>query len=70
MKRKSGRIWTVARIATSLKEPTHRIKYVIRTRGITPLDRIGITLVYSDSSVERIQSELSRMERRDDGRAA
>lgn len=64
------RIWTVARIATALSVQPHRVKYVIRTRGIDPLDRVGIALIYSDSAVRRIREELERIDHRDDGRAA
>jgi hypothetical protein len=53
---------TVGIIAQRLGRPTHQVEYVIRTRHIEPIGRAGIARVFSDEAVERIGSEIRRIE--------
>ncbi len=53
---------TVGEIARRLSEPVHRIEYVIRSRGIRPSGLAGVARVFTDSDVERIASELRRID--------
>lgn len=53
---------TVGEIARRLSEPVHRIEYVIRSRGIQPSGLAGVARVFTDSDVERIASELRRID--------
>lgn len=54
---------TVGEIARRYGVPIHRVEYVIRTRCIEPAGIAGNARIYSDSDVERIASELKRIER-------
>jgi len=54
-------IWTVARIAEKLKVQRHRVEYVLDSRGIEPIGRAGIARIYSEDTVDRVASELTRM---------
>lgn len=53
---------TTGEIARSLDEPTHRVEYVIRTRGIAPCGRAGNARVFDEAAVELIRSELERID--------
>jgi len=54
---------TVGSIADQLGVPVHRVRYVIESRGIEPSGRAGNARVFSDADVDRIASELRRIER-------
>jgi hypothetical protein len=54
---------TVGEIARRLGVPLHRVEYVIRSRRIEPTGKAGNAYVYSDADVDRIASELRRIER-------
>ena len=56
-------IFTVGVIAERLRQPLHKVEYVIRARQIKPLGRAGNARVFSLAAVERISSELERIER-------
>jgi DNA-binding transcriptional MerR regulator len=49
---------TVGAVARRLNVPTHRILYVVRTRGIKPSGIAGNNRVFSEPDVERIAAEL------------
>ena len=53
---------TVGEIARRLGEPVHRIEYVIRARQIQPVSTAGNSRVFSDAQVDRIASELRRID--------
>lgn len=53
---------TVGEIARQLGEPLHRIEYVIRARRIRPESRAGNSRVFSDAAVNRIASEIRRID--------
>ena len=53
---------TVGEIARRLKAPVHRVEYVIRSRDIQPIGRAGNTRVFAPANVERIGSELRRID--------
>jgi hypothetical protein len=57
----SETLWTVARIAAQHGVARHRVEYLIEARGIKPIDRAGIARVFSTTDVERIGSELERI---------
>jgi hypothetical protein len=58
---------TVGEIARRLGEPIHRIEYVLRTRNISPSGLAGNCRVYADEDVERIVTELQRIDSRKNG---
>jgi hypothetical protein len=58
---------TVGEIARRLGEPIHRIEYVLRTRNSCPSGLAGNCRVYAKRDVERIATELQRIDARKDG---
>jgi DNA-binding transcriptional MerR regulator len=54
---------TVGVIAERLGRPIHAISYVIRSRGISPSGRAGNARVFSEAAIQRIASELRRIEK-------
>lgn len=60
-------ISSLGEIARSLNEPLHRVDYVVRTRNIEPLIVAGGRNFYSEASVQRIKSELRRIDQQRDG---
>jgi DNA-binding transcriptional MerR regulator len=60
---------TVGEISRRTGYAIHRIRYVIDSRGIRPASRAGVANVYSEADVQRIASELRRIdEDREDSR--
>lgn len=53
---------TVGVIARRLGVPLHKVEYVIRARRIEAAGRAGNARVFTDADVDRIFSELRRME--------
>ena len=53
---------TVGEIARQLDEPLHRVEYVIRSRGIRAESRAGNCRVFSETAVNRIDSEIRRID--------
>ncbi len=53
---------TVGEIARQLDEKIHRVEYVIRSRQIPAVGWAGHARVFSRASLERIVSELRRMD--------
>ena len=53
---------TVGTIAERLGQPIHRVEYVIKSREIEPCGRAGNARVFTEADVERIASELSRID--------
>jgi len=60
-------VQTVGSIAEQLGVPVHRIRYVIESRRIEPSGRAGNARIFTDADVERIASELRRIERDREG---
>jgi DNA-binding transcriptional MerR regulator len=60
---------TIGIIAEQLGEPVHRIEYVIRSRNIQPSGRAGNARVFTDGDIERIASELRRIDAEKGGSA-
>jgi hypothetical protein len=58
---------TTGEIARRLGEPVHRIEYILRTRNIRPSGMAGNSRVYTDADVERIATELRRIDARKEG---
>jgi DNA-binding transcriptional MerR regulator len=53
---------TVGEIARRLSVPIHKVEYVIRARGIVPVAWAGNARVFGEADVQRIASELRRIE--------
>jgi DNA-binding transcriptional MerR regulator len=53
---------TVGVIARRLGVPIHRVEYLIRSRNLQPVSRAGNLRVFAESDVDRIASELRRMD--------
>ncbi len=53
---------TVGAIAQRLNEPLHRIEYVIRSRRIEPVARAGNARIFSETQIQHIESELTRID--------
>ena len=58
---------TIGEIAHRLREPVHRVEYVIRVRRISPCGWAGNARVFPEKAVDAIAFELQRI---DAGRAA
>ena len=58
----STQLWTISRIATHFDVPTHRVLYIVRTRGIAPADRAGNARVFDDAAVGLIGNALRSQE--------
>ena len=56
------RVPTVGEIARRLGEPLHRVEYVIRARDIQPSGWAGNARVFTETDVDRIASELRRID--------
>lgn len=56
------RMPTVGEIARRSRAPIHRVEYVIRSRRIQPAGRAGNCRVFSEAAVDRIASELRRID--------
>lgn len=54
---------TVGEIARRIDQPIHRVEYVIRARGIKPQSVAGNARVFAETDVDRIASELRRIDR-------
>ncbi len=55
-------VLTVGVMADRLGVARHRVEYVIRSRGIEPMNWAGNARIFSEASLEYIASELARME--------
>jgi predicted transcriptional regulator len=53
---------TIGEICQRLSEPPHRVRYVLRTRGIAPSSRAGVAGVYTDADLAQVRSELRRID--------
>jgi len=53
---------TVGEIARRTGYPQHRVEYVIRSRDIRPTARAGNARIFSEADVDRIASELRRID--------
>ena len=53
---------TVGQIARHLNQHVHRIEYIIRSRGIRAESRAGNCRVFSETAVNRIASEINRID--------
>jgi predicted transcriptional regulator len=49
---------TVGEIAKQINYPIHRVAYIIRTRRIKPVRKVGILRVFSTKAVNQIKTEL------------
>lgn len=58
------RLDTPGRIAAKLGVPTHRVQYVITTRGITPSAYAGRLRLFNRDAIARIRHELTAIEAR------
>ena len=52
---------TVGGIAAKAGVPVHSVVYVINSRGIQPVGRVGQTRVFDPAAVGRVVAELARM---------
>lgn len=58
---------TVGVIARRLGQPLHRVEYILRARNIEAEGRAGNARVFSEPTIERIRSELARIDREREG---
>ncbi|MCA9125095.1 MAG: hypothetical protein KDB11_33195 [Planctomycetales bacterium] len=58
----SAQIASLGEISRRLDVPIHRVEYVIRTRHIEPTLIAGGRHFYSEASVQRIGSEIKRID--------
>jgi len=47
-------VWTISQIAEHLGIARHRVEYVIETRGIEPIEKVGNTRIYSGDVIDVI----------------
>ncbi|GMU23387.1 MAG: hypothetical protein AMXMBFR13_34650 [Phycisphaerae bacterium] len=50
---------TIGRIASRLNAPLHKIRYIIQSRDIRPIAKVGALRVWDESAVQRIAHELN-----------
>ena len=55
-------VLTVGAIAARAGVPVHRVTYVIKSRRIRSVGRVGQARAFDESAVEQILEELSRIE--------
>lgn len=67
MNTKAPSLPTIGAIASRLGESVHRVAYVIRSRGITPAGIAGNSRVFTEADVNRIASELRRIDEEREG---
>ena len=53
---------TVGEISRRHGVPIHKVEYLIRARGITPVGWAGNARIFSEADVARIASELRRLD--------
>jgi DNA-binding transcriptional MerR regulator len=53
---------TVGVISRRLNVPIHKVEYLIRSRAIQPVGWAGNARIYTEADVDRIASELRRIE--------
>lgn len=53
---------TIGEIARRCGVPTHRVDYIIATRGIKPVAMAGHSRIFTEADVEHIASELRRID--------
>jgi hypothetical protein len=53
---------TVGDIAKIVNEPIHRCQYLLKSRDINPIARLGNHYVYDTSAVSRIQQILAEVD--------
>ena len=58
----SSALPTVGEISRRTGYPLHRVEYIIRARNIRPTGRAGNARVFTDADVDRIASELQRID--------
>ena len=54
-------VWTISQMERDTGLPRHRVLYVIESRHIKPVAKVGNTNVYDDNDYQRIKSELKRI---------
>jgi hypothetical protein len=55
---------TIGAIARELKQPLHRIEYVLRTRNIEAVSTAGHVRIFDRDAVERVAAALSEIDAR------
>ncbi len=45
-------------IARTLGQPFSRVRWILDTRDIQPIGRVGIVRLYNDAAIERVRAEL------------
>ena len=55
--------YTISEIAKRLRQPVHRVKYAVRTRGIRPAQRIARVLVFTEGQIPVIQAAIESIGR-------
>lgn len=59
-----GKALTVGVIADKLGCPIHRVEYLIRSRGIQPVQRAGNFRVFSQEALSLLQKEQDKVRSR------
>lgn len=56
--------FSVNQIAREMQVPPHRIRYLIESRLIEPVGRVGSTRLWDQGVIDRLKGELAGMRRR------
>lgn len=59
-------LFTVPEVAARAGISTHNARYIIRTRGILPIARIGTQAIYRTSDVEKVKTARREIEAKKD----
>ena len=54
--------YTVHELAAESGKPTWRVQYIIRTRHIEPIERVGVFRLFSESDRQFVLGELRRLD--------
>ena len=57
------KLLSIGMMAERNRRPLHRVKYVIMSRGIEPVERIGNIRLFSEEQFRRITRELAEIEK-------
>ena len=61
---------TIGQLAQQLGQPTHRVTYIINSRGIEPVRRAGVIRLFDAGVLDRVQGEMDLIAaRRGSGKA-
>ena len=62
------RALTIGELSRLTGAPTHKVRYILMSRGLKPVARAGAALVYDEGTLQFVQAELRRIREERGGR--